>query len=247
MVVYWSVPHLPNKNFYRTPYYLNVKEPQPLSNELAHLTNVIAKNDSFFKCPCYHEFLKNKFVIKSPFSYNLTWTNVKGNKSVSSDLYDQEFFDKHVTVRDVNIGLVNLLIDNHIFFSEEDCEMEVTPPYLSYSDFSSKTIYVPGSYNISQWFRRLDLTFLIKEPNQKITINQDDAIMGLNFKTNQKITFKKFYFSDRMSEIYNYCLNQKAYNQDKNIKTYLNKVYNLFKQSKLKNVLLKEIKSNLME
>lgn len=263
MVVYWSVPYFTRETYFnesnnfnlvaqkysnKYPCYLDILEPQPLSSELFEYSKQDMKPaNNFFMCPSYHSFLKNKFVIKSPLDYDLTWNVNNEMNFFSSSFYDQKFFDNYVSTRESSFGMVSLLFFSHIFFAEESCDMEVTSAYLSNNDFVNDTIYIPGTMNIGDWFRNLDFAFLMKYKNKPLKINQGDSLRYVNFKTDQKITFKKFFFTEKCSEILNYCLNQKLFKKNKNVKSYLQDIYGLFKQSKLKNVLLKEIKSNLME
>lgn len=238
LTVYWSTP---NNN---SPFYLNIQEPVPLINELLHhKQNFNQEGNNFFRCPSFHQSLSNKFLIKSPINYDLIWDG----KTFQTKSYNQDFFDRYISIREIEIGLASIQIFSHTFFCEEDLEMEVYPAYLSNSQFATKTILIPGKYNIGKWFRPLDITFIVNEKNNQIIINENDSLMYVKFHTNRPIQFKKFYFNQTISEIQEFCLNQKHFQYNKNIKTYLHNIYHKFKMSKLKKLLIKEIKSNLME
>ena len=50
---------------------------------------------------------------------------------------------------------------SYIFFSEEDIEMTMTSPFFSDAPHLQYGSIVPGSFNISKWFRNVNLEFNI--------------------------------------------------------------------------------------
>lgn len=241
--VYWSTPFTSKTGIPK--FILNIDEPLSISEELAYFSKSDHHSaNNFTRCPSYQQFLKNKFLVTSPVKYNLKFKN----EQVSSDYYDQDFFDDYVLVRDSKNKLVGFHFFTHIFFCEESLSMEMMQPFLSSNQFNKNNILIPGEFDISKWFRPLEVAFIVKDDPSEFTINVNDPLYYLSFKTTKKVNFKKFYFTERCTEILDSCYNEKKYSDsNRNIKTYFDVVYKKFTQSKYNKALLKEIKNNLLD
>ena len=153
---------------------------------------------------------------------------------------DQNFYNNYVTVTDADNGLTffNLQI---LLFSEENMEVTQLPPYFHNTEFTKNTTTIPGSLNISRWYRPLHPAFYLHN-NSFVRINRGDPILYWRFNTNKKVQFKRFAYTDKIRQIANSCVNiRKIFAHPK-----LDFIYNLTKQAGWDRRLFREIKSNLI-
>lgn len=131
---------------------------------------------------------------------------------------------------------------NWIFFCEDSLQVQTTPPYLHTSDVHKHGFYVPGTYDISSWFRPLEYAFQLWPGHQEFKVEQDEPLLYANFLTDEPVKLQKFYLTEEMVNISLSCVRLKNYRREKN----LFKLYDIFKASKIRDRLLKEIKNNLL-
>jgi len=236
-VVYWSV-FQNGMNVINNKPLVNIKD---ISKNIKFQPNDGTTN--FNMCPSYNVEAIKTFNLLAPFDYHI---EIKDNHLVSTQ-YNQEVFDSYVLLHDVANKLIQLKY-SYIFFTEETCIITLSGPYFTDSDISMKANYMPGSFDISKWFRDVNVPFMIKPQFNNINIKEGDAVQSIRFDffNNDKIVFKKFYFTNLLHSIYYSSMKNRIF-FDKNINKYLSKVYDLFTQSKIKHTILKEIKANLME
>ena len=175
------------------------------------------------------------------------WTN----EGLFSDRED-EFIGPLVMQRNLELGVFSLALLPYIFFSEDDVEMIIGNGYFSQSDFSSKTNIISGMFNISKWFRPIDLSFIVKNKNDPILIREFDVLSSCTFlcKDHSKVELKQFQISDKLKEFYGQCYNHRMFvNSLKHYKIseYFDKFYDAFVRSNIKKSILKEINNNLMD
>lgn len=236
-VVYWSV----------FQHGMNVINNKPLVNIKDISKNIkFQPNDgttNFNLCPSYNAEAIKTFNLLAPFDY---YIELKNDHIVSTQ-YNQEVFDSYVFLHDAVNKLIQLNY-SYIFFTEETCIITLSGPYFTDSDISTKANYMPGSFDISKWFRNVNVTFMLKPQFNNINIKEGDAVQSIRFDffNNDKIVFKKFYVTNLLNEIYRSSMKNRIF-FDKNISNYLSNIYHKFTQSKIKHTILKEIKANLME
>ena len=68
----------------------------------------------------------------------------------------------------------------YIFFSEEDIEMTMTSPFFSNSKHLQYASIVPGTFNISQWFRSVNFEFNIWSGSE-FKIDEGEDMIYFNF------------------------------------------------------------------
>lgn len=239
MIVYWCAA------LYDDSYFLNTKEPEPLIKTLKPRVNFLPEGENFLRCPSVINHIKNTFVLKSPIEFDIYFEN----GIIKIPQYGHGFGEKNIKVRhtDANNYFLSLNIAKYLFFCEEDLEMEFSGAYFSESSFSNLTTVIPGSVSISKWFRPTDLSFIVKKGVDKISLQESDDLAYVTFKTSKSIKLKKFYLTKNLVDTIKHVLHQKDYMVDKSVSTYLSRAYNYFEQSKIKKIILKHIKNNLME
>lgn len=240
ITIYWGA--YPNPGALMS-YLLNIEKPTPMMTELKKLSHYLnnaeesAPGGSFMRCPSVIETAKNTFVIKSPFDIDITYENGK----VTS-----KFDNNNLQIRDHKSGFVSMRFIRYIFFTDKDSlHMRVRNAFYSINDFTNNCSVIEGSFDIAKWFRGIDCAFYFKRPGT-ISIKKGDALFYVEFQTTHSIELKKFMFTNELTQLHQYCLSAKEYNKFP-LAEYFNMIYKLFRESKIKKQILKQINNNLLE
>jgi hypothetical protein len=209
------------------PLYEKTLENEVFSNQ---------KNDLRF-CPALKDYFNNKFLVKSLYSYDFIFDEKLSN--VTSSSFDQNFWNNHVLVRSLENKLLSFS-QNFIFFTEQDSlPITVEHPFMEESEYSQKCITIPGTFDIAKWYRNLELAFYLKKSYNSVRINEGDSLYYIKFHTDEKINFIQYRKTPLILEFIHNGLNSRRYKAFKKMSYY----YNIFK---LKKMILKEIKNNLI-
>ncbi len=188
-------------------------------------------------CPAFNDNLKNVFALRSLYNYEFF---VDGSSVYSKD-FDQKFFNDHVVARSLEERFFSFK-NSYIFFTE-DPSLEVTfyeYPFLEDNNITNNCMPVSGKFDIGKWFRNTEFAFYLKQSALSFKIDQGEIYSYMRVHTKDKIQFKQFRFTDKLKEYQNdgFYLN--------NVSIKLGKLENYYKYFKNKNLILKEIKSNLI-
>lgn len=243
--IYWGLALSPDQKD-RT-YFLNVVEPVPVISLLKKLrndTNITSdtRGGDFLKCPAVIGSIRNTYAVLSPIDLDIVWDG----QSIHTKNYDQDFFNKFVFIRDSTKGYMSMSLSLLVFFAESSVNMRYMTASYSKTDFLKKTTLITGEYNIGDWFRPVDIGFIINEPST-VSIKKGDPLFYVKFDTDSNIVLKRFFHDSSLEEIIQDCVRIKYYTQNWPIVNYLNTIYKLFRESKIKNLILKRIKANLMD
>jgi len=188
-------------------------------------------------CPSFNTNLKNLYALRSIYNYSFK----TDENQVWSEERDQEFFDLHVNIRDIKRRLFSFK-QCFLFFTEED-SLPVTfyeYPYLEDNNITERCMIVAGQFDIGKWFKNTEFAFYLKKDHNEFKIEQDEIFTYLRFHTNEKINFKQFRPTQRITDLVGdgFACNQ--------IWQPLRKLENYYKIFKNKRLALKEIKENLI-
>lgn len=207
------------------------------------------KTASIIKCPVASLYLKNTFRIKSPIDYSIYWD--KENNNVSTQHFDQDFFNEFINVRDPKSGIISMKFGSNVFFTEEDnLTIEYKSSIYAENNLSNNISLIQGEIDIGQYFRFLDFAFFINRPNELFTIKRGDALYYVRFLTNKKVVLKKFNYNTDIQSLVSDVMSTKRRTRlrNKNLKVWdrLEEYYSVFKTSQIKNLLIKKIKENIL-
>lgn len=152
------------------------------------------KGAVFLKCPAHTDFMKNTFIFCAPFditiNINIDEENGKFNifcNSINQEIFDQIIDTRFLYDRGTNpypvIGIDWLTV----FTADESIQMQITPAFMHYNDFTEKTTVIPGEFDISKWTRPVELVFEIKKHQETISIKKGDAISYIKFLSEERI------------------------------------------------------------
>ena len=117
-------------------------------------------------------------------------------------------------------------------------EISVVEPIGAAFEKTKQILFQP--FDIGKWFRNTEFAFYLKKDYNEFKIEQDEVFTYLRFHTDEKINFKQFRPTQRISEL---IADGFACNQ---IWQPLRKLENYYKIFKNKRLALKEIKENLL-
>ena len=187
-------------------------------------------------CPSFNGNLTNLFALKSLYNYSF---RIENNRIVT-DMYDQQFYDKHVHVRSQDKKFFSFF-NRYIFFTDEP-SLEATYyeyPFLEDNNITERCMIPAGRLDIGRWFRNSEFAFFLKNNYNEFKIERNEIYSYVRFHTSKKIKFKQFRFNSKLD----------SFMQDGlrlNSTQPLYALENFYKNFKNKKLILKEIKDNLI-
>lgn len=156
------------------------------------------KNVVFLKCPAHTDFMKNTFVFKSPLDISLDIDVNDQFAKVWSRNLDQAIFNKIIDLRFLSLseaGTSPYPIIGIDFLNAFTCSspmlVSITPAYLHFNDFTTKTSVIPGTYDISRWTRPIECVFEVKSNCEQIEIKKGDALFYVKFESTVPVKLVK--------------------------------------------------------
>jgi hypothetical protein len=236
--VYWAIPNLNNFSPISKALYF---APELLTNQNTFTDMKLGdKHNNFKLCPAYNDTLKNTFKLKFPLDFDLKFDS----NGVGSSKYDMDFFDYFVNIRSFEDRYFGLKV-SYIFFSEDDLEMSLMPPYLEDNDFINTVTSFPGTFNIGKWLRPTDYACRLKAGQNKIDGKRGDAFNYVKFHSDDEVRLIQFDYVDEIQNIQKDILRSKMILGSKSPK--LDWFYTLLIKSKYKKKILDLIKNNILE
>lgn len=239
IIVYYSPMVGTGKHYHSATLFNDTLK--PVLSDLKKDKTDLGSQQSFFFCRGFLGFNKNLYMITNPFDIDVKVNDMgqiinNGNQELN-DLFSNR--PKQLENRK------NLNYEYYYFFySEESLEIETMSPFMHDSDFTKNAFVVPGTFNISKWFRPLnpEIQFL-KSHDNRVVSHKGDPLMYIRFKTDRPIILKQFFMPRELMDISESIVSYKKYEKNKTF-AYL---YNLFSNSGLPNRILRLIKDNLVD
>ena len=236
--VYYS-PSLPPELYGKD--FMLYKEPDSLYKDLLQDKNHQNNYNNYMDCPGFLKSLQNTFVVRSSWNTNLT-----------VDLQNGQFLNQQNQVDDIaehftpkpnsRSNLMFNIYHNYLFFCEDDLEMTTMPAFMHNSELQSKCTYIPGSFNISRWFRPVEGAFEMKSPITTLNLKDEDPLYYVKFNTTDTIKLVRFNLTPELWAMSQGCVHHKKYQPMKSLK-YL---YKLFSSTLMRRAVVGHIKKNLI-
>jgi hypothetical protein len=199
---------------YWTPYTSDFPELKILFAEPESLYKHLQKtrkNTPHIVCPAFLDFVKNTYVLKSPFDYTLRIDKING--TIQVDGLTPEIAKKFILNRGGmdgvprNIPYTISIPPVYLFYSKEDVFVEYTHPYMETNSSISNLMAVPGTFNISKWIRGGDCTYEVKNDREIIHIKKDDPLLYVKFRKadDSKIELERVKMTDELLEAVQSC------------------------------------------
>lgn len=234
-IVYWA-PWGPVDQI--AEQFLSYSDPVNVLQDLQSSINKENKQDNFLNCPAFTNQYKNTWLLNSPTfaDIEITSNGIVGNNDTT---------DKHLIIKQpslLNSHTIKVSA-NWIFFCEESLHLESMHPFMHKTSASDYGYYVPGGFDINQWFRPLEYAYQMYPNETKFKILQGEPMMYVRANTTDRVIFKKFRMTE---ELFNHslsCVRLKTFWKQRS----LAKLYSMFNESKIKKNIIQEIKKNVME
>jgi hypothetical protein len=252
IVVYWSPPYKhqqengdlhPLVGRESNIYY---KNPNSLFMDLIKDKSEESKNKSFFACPAVSKKFKNTYIFKSPMSskYYIDFTDKDNIVLTSPNLNDPCIpveISRNYSVENSPIMLFHFPI---FLFSEEPLEINLTAPYFHEPKILKYGAVIPGGFDIGQWFRPIHYEVNFWKEKQEIEIIEDEPLFYVEFLTDRPVILKRFIQNKNIHDLQESISGTTTF-MEKNVP--LIKRYKRFKESSIREILLKEIKKEVVE
>ena len=194
---------------------------------------------NMFYCPAFKGLTSNTFVFRNPMDadFYLDDSNRIATKNKN-----------YVTIKiahgpSIKNSILLEYVLKWIFFAEDsDIEVIVTSPYFDTPNHLQYGNIVPGRFSISNWFRSVNAEFNLKPGVKQLKIEKDEPILYITFNTNKKINLIRFDMNESLNASKNAC----AKSSDWESWVPLAARYKRFKESRMKDSILREIKKNIV-
>jgi hypothetical protein len=237
-IVYWA-PFFKRINNHNDPNDWNLlyEEPEQLYRLLSKDRNK-DEEITMFNCPAMINYTKNIYVLKNPIATHLEikdWEVIQKSETGIGGRVD------HLSSYKDSSMFVYVL--NWVFFTESDSLMvDISSPFASKAPHMNYGTISPGSYDIGKWFRSFNLEYNLWKGINEFKAEEDEHLAYVRFQTDKKVVLKRFETNDKLT---GYLLGTSSSTSwEKNVP--LVKRYERFKNSRMKELVLKEIKRNLV-
>ncbi len=190
---------------------------------------------SYYKCKSAQEMFNNTFILPSTENLHILFS---GGKLLNTR--DAKKFRPRMPV--FQDGPAVDYDSRWLFFSEDEINIQLTPPYFHKTKASEYATVLSGEFNISKWFRPIIPTFSLWDSSKELVISEQDPLAYVNFITDKKIILQEFTETEKIKHIMNECIMMK----EKFPNLPLSESYNKFLLSNKHKELIKEIKNNLV-
>jgi len=244
LIIYWTpgaVEDASAEDWNNTHGHLIYSDPKSLQADLMEEKNPQRGPTTFLSCPAAKKTFKKTFVFYNAMSCSYTYDLT--DRSDSKFIPEQE---RHLNfaVRRAPALMDKPTVDMQLrwlFFSEESINTEITPPMFHRPKYLNYATPVPGEYDIGSWFRPFNFELQLWEPKGRLVFEDNEPIFYITFNTDRDIILKRFVYTNTLSVITRNLINS-HHNEPS-----LEKRYELFNKTSSREIVLKEIKKNLLE
>ena len=195
------------------------------------------ENAKYVLCPAFSDYLKNTFIIRSPYNFAITLDRKTGN--VSIDRHGQNFYNNNIKATFVEDKFILQLPPRMIFIPEDKESVMITslPLILEPNTLS----VIPGTFDISKWVRPIEVSIQVYD-EEKIVLKRGDPLMMVKFASNNNdsVQLEQKIIDEKVLALTFACINVKNANPSLNLKT----LYKMadFYVSKMRKIILEKNK-----
>jgi hypothetical protein len=244
ITVYWTpVVNTPGS------WNLLYREPTLVLDDLLAIRNK-EKQGSFFACPATSAIFNNLYVVKSniedKFDFPEGFLEALPDKDVRTPL--QQIDSKvglHRNRESSFRGYKNIEYNmGWAFFADEPLLAKFTAPYMPTHSPTTGSILASGEFDIGQWMRPWHLDYFIPNEAGGMEFNVDDPLFYVEFKTDKRIEFKRFNRTTKIDEMMIEAVQSPS---RYGFRKTLSQRYEMAKKANIRNLILSEIKNNLVD
>lgn len=243
--VYWS-PHSTYEDKQVGEWNLLYSDPTTLFDELYSLRTKKAGNANYFTCPATSKQYQKTYVFKNELDSEYIFDFTHENEQEHFFTNESKTHVGYSLLRKPTITSGPMVAFNlyYVFFSEEPLKASFTPPMMHPPRYTQYGTAIPGGFDIGQWFRPYHLEMQMWNTSGKFKLENQEPLFYVSFDTDKKINLQRF----KMNGATNSYL--KACSSTRNIwgiDSSLTERYQRFKRTRMRELILKEIKENLLD
>jgi hypothetical protein len=241
LIVYWA-PHSGDPLVDKENWNLMYPEPTNLFSELHANKTKESTSFSWFSCPAVSNRLKHTFVFRNNVRTKVHWDITDAENPV---LEIEEYgIYTNFPRPPAMYGTTQLyLFLGWLFFCEEPVIAQLQTPYMHKPGYTNSGVIVPGQYDISSWFRKVNAEMLMWEESGTMTIEDDEPLIYLELMTDRPVILKRFTVSPTLAQYDKACVEAPSF-FGRNLP--LPARYKRFRETRMNELVLNEIKKNLV-
>jgi len=241
--VYWAPWFVPQESHHWNMLFI---EPQKLFNKIIKEVSTTSDDrlKAMIRCPAFSNLGKNTFYVENPITteFNIIDGEIKYNGDnfyhcTLSNSFNHMYGSSYSETNTFKYGL------SYIFFSEYDLEILMTAPYFSEVNHTNYAKLVPGKFNISKWFRPINLEMILNGDKNYFKMSEYEHMAYFSFLTNDKVELKRFELNDTLRKISDTCSTVSDWWSN----VPLLERYDRFLKTKTNRLVMKEIRKQLVE
>lgn len=203
--IYWS-PWADEAHWGDLTFY----EPEPV---LPYIAKTRSSGDlgHYIQCPAFRDYYKNMYMVRSPISITISYDRKTDSLQITPQ--DQKFYDNYIRPRGRQRGsndpfLMSIAVQ-YLFLADAKCFIEQLPVTYHEASVASKIRLIPGTFDISQWYRPVEFAFEILDDTNPLAIKRGDPLFYVRFVTDDKVSLKYKEVDSKTREAVNACLTVK--------------------------------------
>jgi len=235
--IYWA-PYITDKKY---DWSILQYDPENLFERFKNNLNkdsIKSKGGNLIMCPAVKNYTNKIFIFKNTLQSYFEFNENNEIIPISKNYIHASIVHEN-SLQDCRLVLYNVPL---IFFSEKDINMTLTSPYFSNSPHLKYGSIVPGKFNISKWFRNINIEFNLWQNINEFKIEKDEDLFYVNFECEEEIELIRFDLTERLIKISEVIGTSSIW--EKLIP--LKERYERFKKSKMHKIIIKEIEKNII-
>jgi hypothetical protein len=241
--VYWS----PQTSWEFGEQDWNMLYPEPISlfSELQKLKTEDSGVKTYFSCPATNRKFKNTFVFRNELSSSYQFDFTKNNDENTFEPISSTWLNYEIKrPPTISVGPLVTLNLYYSFFASEPLTGVFTPPMMHEPRYTKYGTCIPGEFDVGQWFRPYPLEIQMWKNKGEFHLEEGEPIFYLEFKTDKKINLKRYKMNGAINS---YLVECSTTTNTWGMGVPLSKRYERFKRTNMRELILKEIKQNLLE
>ena len=241
LVVYWA-PFSAHDIADIGEWNMLYEDPVSLFSELFPKKTEESKNKSYLSCPSVSSRLKSTFVFKNNLSTGIEYDFTDGKDEMYLHAEEQVAVRKE-RESSLTCGPTLVYAMKYFFFAEEPTQAFFNPPFYHKPGYMRYGSILPGVLDIGQYFRQFNCEIQMWENKGSFVMKEGDPIFYLEIPTDRKIILKRFVLTKKL---YSYAMStaESPSWYGKNLP--LAKRYQRFMKTRTNELVLREIKNNLL-
>jgi hypothetical protein len=203
-----------------------------------------APTDNLLQCPAVNTKFRNTYLFTTSVDSQITIDN-DNVYSVFPDQLKRNGIAAKIqrTPSFKNNKLVVVMLSWIFFTDEESLDATFTPPYFHQTEIQKYGAPIPGTFDIGKWFRSYTYEVNLWDNVNQLNIKENDPLFYAEFITDRSVNIQRFEMNEKLFALANAGGNSSVY---LGALKPLSKRYEQFAQSRNKDIIIKEIKKQIV-